>query len=300
MTNKAIESENRGRPVVVVVGASSKHGTVEEEDSSPPSRNNITINSTRWGLAGAVALPFAKLGYDIVLMGRRRNVLDDIKKMVEEDVASHQADDDTRVVLCVECDVTNDDSVKDAFDSIHQSTSSFGGYIDLVIYNVAPRYPSNFKFAGWGDVLLPHQIDLPNMTLQHDTMVNGLIRISKQVVPGMIERKRGCVLISGESCCNLHGRYEFGSVAPARAAQRSLAQCMFQSYGPMGVHVCTVNIGGIIDTPKTRSWKMRDPLVNPHEIAEQFVNVYQQKQTVWSYEVQLTPSFAARKVDMRM
>lgn len=280
------------RPLVVVVGAGSKHGT---KDSDLP-------DSVRWGLGGALALPFAEEGYDVVLMGRREEVLDDVKKAVE---AVHRANSHVEAkVLCVKCDVTDEKSVKQAFGHINSSAHLFGvdscSYIDLVIFNVAPPYPSNFKFEGWGEVILPHQIDIGDMNRQYDTQVNGLIRICEQVLPGMIERKRGCILLSGESCCNLHGGFEFGSVAPARAALRSLGQSMFQAYGPMGVHVCNINIGGIIDSPKTRSWTEREELTKPNEIAEQFLNIYKQNSTVWSYEVNLSPAFSTRKVNMSM
>mmetsp|Transcript_3289 Transcript_3289/g.5737 ORF Transcript_3289/g.5737 Transcript_3289/m.5737 type:complete len:317 (-) Transcript_3289:269-1219(-) len=272
------------RPLIVVVGAGSKHGTINSEFA----------DSVRWGLGGALALPFAEDGYDVVLMGRRQEVLDDVRKAVEAvHITNHHVE---ARVLCVECDVTDDKSVEQAFGHVNTIGNS---YIDLVMFNVAPPYPSNFKFQGWGEVLLPHQIDIGDMN-KYDTQVNGLIRISKQVLPGMIERKRGCILLSGESCCNLHGGFEFGSVAPARAALRSLGQGMFQAYGPMGIHVCNINIGGIIDSPKTRQWTKEEELTNPNEIAEQFLNVYKQKSTVWSYEVNLTPGFSSRKVNMRM
>mmetsp|Transcript_10015 Transcript_10015/g.11491 ORF Transcript_10015/g.11491 Transcript_10015/m.11491 type:complete len:287 (+) Transcript_10015:51-911(+) len=279
------------RPLIVVVGAGSKHGT----------KNSDLPDSVRWGLGGALAIPFAEKGYDVVLMARREEVLDDVRKAVE---AVQQANNYAAAkVLCVKCDVTDEESVEQAFEYV-KSSEHFGAdsstYIDLVMFNVAPPYPSNFKFEGWGKVILPHQIDFDDMNMQYDTQVNGLIRICKQVMPGMIDRKRGCILLSGESCCNLHGGFEFGSVAPARAALRSLGQSMFQAYGPMGIHVCNINIGGIIDSPKTRSWTEREELTKPNEIAEQFLNIYKQKSTVWSYEVSLSPGFSAHKVNMSM
>ena len=302
-----MEQENKakklktGRPVVVIVGASSKHGRADVEEKGDSSNKvedgndgSSSRRSTRWGLGGALGLPFARAGYVIVLLGRRIDALHDVMNLILEEV-------ETAMILCETCDVTDDASVKRAFDEVKRMIKiSFDGYIDLVIFNAAAPYPKNFRFAHWGDVLLPHQIDIANMNHQYDTQTNGLIRVSKQVLPDMMERKRGCILVSGETICSLHGRYEFGSVAPPRAALRSLTQCMFQAYAPMGVHVCHVNIGGIIDTPKTRSWSVRDPLVDPHAIAQEYYNVYKQHHTVWSYEVQLTPSFAARKIDMRM
>ena len=133
----------------------------------------------------------------MVLTGRRLEVLDDVRKSVEKVHRTNNFMDSK--VWCVQCDVTDESSVEQAFDSVSHNTDDSRNYIDLVIFNVAPPYPSNFKFEGWGDVLLPHQIDIQDMSMQYDTQVNGLIRICKQVLPGMIERKRGCILLSGES-----------------------------------------------------------------------------------------------------
>lgn len=255
-------------------------------------------------------------------MGRRMEVLEEVQQEVElvhqqwwkdnennrdnsnEQKKQQQQQQQPRV-LSVLCDVTDDALVQQAFEKVNTNIGTLfpkSSFIDLIIYNVAPPYPPGFKFQHWGEILQAHQIDTTNMSFQIDTLVNGLVRVCKQtnVIPAMIERKRGCLLIAGESCCNLHGGQEFGAVAPARAAMRSLTQSMFRSYGPQGIHVCNINIGGLIDTPRTRTWSVRPKLTNPHEIAGQFWNVYQQPPTVWSYELQITPGFSAREVDMRM
>jgi len=313
-----------GKPIIVVVGAGSKHiNNVTDNDTKILPSNDDDMS--RWGLGGALAVPFAEEGFNIVLMGRRKEVIDEVKHSIElvhqqwwndnnfncdeaqqeEDEQQQQQQQQQPKVLSVRCDVTDGKSVEQAFQEVNNNVGTLfhpDSYIDLIIFNVAPPYPSNFKFEGWGDVLQPHQIDTDNMTFQFDTQINGLIRVCKQanVVPAMIERKRGCILLSGESICNLHGGFEFGSVAPARAALRSLGQSMFQAYGPMGIHVCNINIGGIIDSPKTRTWMEKQKLTNPYEIAGQFLNAYKQPPTVWSYEIMLSPGFSARTVDMRM
>lgn len=308
-----------GKPIVVVVGATSKFVKQDDDnvsdkcdDKKDAGDDGDDESPPKWGLGGALALPFAAAGYNIVLMGRRMEILQEVQQSVglvhqswlESDDAKQQLQQQEPKVMCTLCDVTDSKSVESAFKDVQDKVGTLfhkDSYIDLIIYNVAPPYPPGFKFEGWGDVLHPHMIDTTNMSFQVDTLVNGLIRVCKNVIPGMIERQRGCVLISGESCCNLHGGDQsFGSVSPARAAIRSLTQSMFQSYGPMGIHVCNINIGGIIDTPRTRMWKMRPELTCPHEISSQFFNAYKQPSTVWSYEIQLTPGFSARKVDMRM
>ena len=308
-----------GKPIVVVVGATSKFVKQDDDnvsdkcdDKKDAGDDGDDESPPKWGLGGALALPFAAAGYNIVLMGRRMEILQEVQQSVglvhqswlESDDAKQQLQQQEPKVMCTLCDVTDSKSVESAFKDVQDNVGTLfhkDSYIDLIIYNVAPPYPPGFKFEGWGDVLHPHMIDTTNMSFQVDTLVNGLIRVCKNVIPGMIERQRGCVLISGESCCNLHGGDQsFGSVSPARAAIRSLTQSMFQSYGPMGIHVCNINIGGIIDTPRTRMWKMRPELTCPHEISSQFFNAYKQPSTVWSYDIQLTPGFSARKVDMRM
>ena len=359
------EKELAGKPIIVIVGATSKFTlinpvsvTKQEQgidgcDSDGKAENNSDNDDVpKWGLGGALAIPFAERGYHIVLMGRRIDVLEDVQQSVKlvhqkwwrnknknnnnNTNCSFDDDDEKRQqqqqeqqfpkVLSVVCDVTDDTSVQQAFQKVsnhiegttstntgHNTSNSNSNhrrffppksYIDVVIYNVAPPYPPGFKFAQWGDVLQPHHLETTNMSMQFDTLVNGLLRVCQQptVIPDMIKRQHGCLLVSGESCCNLHGGYEFGGVAPGRAALRSLTQSMFRAYGPQGIHVCNMNIGGIIDTPRTRTWSAATmpKLTNPYEIAEQYFMVYQQPSTVWSYELQLCPSFSAREVDMRM
>ena len=313
-----------GKAIIVVVGAGSKHILTTTATTDTTTNSDVA----RWGLGGALALPFAEEGYNIVLMGRRKAVLEEVQQSIERvhqqwwnnnnnnnngngDAAQQQQQKQKEEqpqppkVLSVRCDVTDDTSVKQAFQDVSKKVGPFfppESYIDLIIFNVAPPYPANFKFEGWGDVLQPHQIDTNNMTRQFDTQINGLIRVCQQatVIPAMLDRQRGCILLSGESRCNLQGGFEFGAVAPARAALRSLAQSMFQAYGPRGIHVCNINIGGVIDSPKTRTWMAHPHLTNPYEIAGQFLNAYHQPSTVWSYELQLSPGFAARTVDLRM
>lgn len=287
------------RPVVVVVGASSKHDKGNKIDGKdyvdfPP--------SIRWGLGGSLALPFAEDGYDIVLMGRRMEVLREVSKHV---TSVHESNGHTSAeVACIRCDLTDETSVKNAFDAIVDNGGGGGPfpetshYIDLVIFNVgAPFPPGSYSFGE--DSIKPHEIDTTNMSMQFDVQVNGLVRVCRHVVPGMIERNRGCILLSGATM-QLRGGANFGAIAPAKTAQRSLGQCMFQRYGSMGIHVCNMNIDGVIDSPNTRNWMPIEKLMNPYDIAKQYYNAYKQPPTVWSYEIMISPGISSAGVGMRM
>jgi len=188
--------------------------------------------------------------------------------------------------------------VKTAFATIHndhfETTKS---YIDCVVFNIAAPFPPGFSFGE--DCLQPHQLDPDEMTKQHDIQVNGLVRVCQQVVPSMLERSRGCILLSGATM-QLRGGAKFAAIAPAKTALRSLGQSMFQTYGPRGIHVCNLVIDGVIDSPNTRAWMPPEKLMNPYDIASQYYSAYQQPSTVWSYEITISPGFSAQSVGMRM
>ena len=102
------------------------------------------IDGIRWRLGGSLAVLFPTKGYDVVLMGRRREVLVEVRDMVEEEVrrsrgatqSDTHTDTDLRVVFVVKCDVTDEGAVR------HRTCS----------FNVAPPCPPDFRFEVWGDV----------------------------------------------------------------------------------------------------------------------------------------------------
>lgn len=127
-----------------------------------------------------------------------------------------------------------------------------------------------------------------------------IVRCLKYVIPGMQARKRGCVLLSGATM-QLRGGVNFSALAPGKTALRSLGQSMYQAYGPEGIHVCNINIDGVIDSARTRKWMGgEEKLMKCDEIAQQFVAMYRQPRSVWSFELQITPNWSAPTVGMRM
>lgn len=270
--------------IVVVVGAGSKHDLDGKQEDLDP--------SIRWGLGGALGMPFVEAGFHVALLGRRKEVIEEVTKAV-----AGMAKGEAKVVP-LSCDMTKDEEVEAVFSKI-QSGELFGegSYIDCVIYNAAAGFPPGFSFGD--DCIQPHQIDTKNVSEQMDLAVNGLIRVSKAVIPGMLARGRGCFLLSGATM-QLRGGAKFGAIAPAKTAQRSLGQSMYQSYAPRGIHVCNMNIDGVIDSPNTRKWMPIEKLMPPLDIASQFLAAYRQPKSVWSYEMMLTPAHSSASVGMRM
>lgn len=155
MANRANRSGASGKPIIVVVGAGSKHNIINNNatDNNSDIRSTLSSNENnnddvpRWGLGGSLAVPFAEEGFNIVLMGRRLDVLDEVKQSIEivhqqwwndnnnfncdesqqqqeEDEKQQQQQQPIPRVMSVRCDVTDDKSVEQAFQEVRLVLSS--------------------------------------------------------------------------------------------------------------------------------------------------------------------------------
>lgn len=257
--------------VCVIVGAGSKH---DKEGTA----TDLPVTS-RWGLGGALPLRFAAGGFHVLLLARRVENCEAVAEAV-------RAAGGTATV--VSCDVTDDASVKAAFD-----VAKSHGTIEVMIYNAAPGFPPGRTF---GNMPAPHEIDAAYLQGAFDVGVTGCVRCVSQVVPEMLERGRGTILLSGATMA-LRGGAKFGALAPVKTALRSYGQSMFQEYAPKGVHVAHVVIDGVIHSPATLGWDIK-MYQDPADLADAYFMLHEQKPSVWSYEIQLSPCLSG--VGMRM
>lgn len=124
------------------------------------------------GFGRAFALRLAKLGYRLVITGRRNERLMELATLLESEY-------NTEVFpLCF--DVRNRDACSQAIGSIPESFSK----IDLLVNN-----------AGLAAGASPfEESELDDFERMIDTNVKGLLYITKLIVPGMIQRKCGHIV----------------------------------------------------------------------------------------------------------
>eukprot|EP00933_Yihiella_yeosuensis_P058046 TRINITY_DN58253_c0_g1_i1.p1 TRINITY_DN58253_c0_g1~~TRINITY_DN58253_c0_g1_i1.p1 ORF type:complete len:113 (-),score=10.77 TRINITY_DN58253_c0_g1_i1:59-355(-) len=96
----------------------------------------------------------------------------------------------------------------------------------------------------------------------------------------------------------LRGGAGFSCMAPVKTALRSYGQSMFQAYASKGIHVAHVIIDGVIESPNTKPWGEKVMLQDPKDLADAYYSLHEQKPSVWSYEIQLSPN--RESVGMRM
>jgi NAD(P)-dependent dehydrogenase (short-subunit alcohol dehydrogenase family) len=174
------------------------------------------------------------------------------------------------------CDVSDEAAVGKTFSSIAAEM----GPVDVLVYNAGTGV--------WGTIE-----DVTAAAFEQAWRVNalGAFLTSKQVIGPMKKAGRGNIVFIGATASR-RGNVKTAAFAPAKAAQRSLAESMARHLWPAGIHVAIVILDGVVDLARTRKMMPDKPdafFVKPEELAEAVLQVTKQKRSVWSFEVEARP-----------
>lgn len=215
------------------------------------------------GNGAAFAHRFSGEGYQVALLARQTEFTSELAKKIA----------DARAYACDVCDPT---SIEKAFAMIHSDM----GEVDTLIYNVG---------AGiWKTV---EEISPEEFEQSWRVNAMGALLVSNQLIPSMKANRKGSIIFIGATASR-RGGAKTAAFAPAKAAQRSLAESMARHLGPSGIHVATVIIDGVVDTAATRKMmpdKPDDFFIQPDDIVCVVFQLVQQKQSTWSSEIEIRP-----------
>ena len=119
----------------------------------------------------------------------------------------------------------------------------------------------------------------------------GALLTSKQVIPAMKKAKKGSIVFVGATASR-RGNVKTAAFAPAKAAQRSLAESMARHLWPAGIHVSVIVVDGVVDLPGTRQRMADKPdgfFIKPDDVADTAFCLTRQKASAWSFEVEARP-----------
>ena len=134
-------------------------------------RTAIVTGATS-GFGRAIALRLAGLGYQLIVTGRRKELLDTLSAEISEKY--------TVSVLTLNFDVRDNNACQEAINSLPEEYKT----IDLLVNN-----------AGLAAGAAPFdQSLLDDYERMIDTNVKGLLYMTKLIVPGMIERRAGHIV----------------------------------------------------------------------------------------------------------
>jgi len=112
---------------------------------------------------------------------------------------------------------------------------------------------------------------------------------------GAAMEKRGTLIFTG-TLGALRTNAHYAAYGAGRAGVRMLAQSLARELGPKGVHVAHVVIDGAIDgafirglMPDAAERLAREEILVPDEIAKNYVWLYRQKRSAWTFEMDLRP-----------
>ncbi len=135
----------------------------------------ILITGATSGIGKSAALRFALNGYRLIITGRRKELLEDIKK---ELIKNHQVE-----VLTLNFDVRDKNEVAKAINSLPQEWKS----IDILVNNAGLA-------SGLGAI---QDGDLDDWEKMIDTNVKGLLYVTRAVSPIMIAQGSGHIINIG-------------------------------------------------------------------------------------------------------
>src|SRR5208282_2923252 len=119
----------------------------------------------------------------------------------------------------------------------------------------------------------------------------GAFLWARQVVPEMLSRGSGAILITGATA-GIRPWPNSAAFAPAKFAVRGLSEVMARDLHPQGIHVAYVNVDGGIDMPLLRKFLPNakdEDLLKPSAIADAFWYLAHQDRSVWSNHLDVRP-----------
>ena len=206
------------------------------------------------GLGQAVARRYAREGYEVVLVARRREPLD----LLAQDLAGAGA---TAHVI------TADLSDTDAIPALAEQIRAKAGDLDALYYAPTP----NQGFVPAAKLTPQHAQDF--MPLIFYT----LLALVQEFLPHMLEQGDGAIL-TAQGASTVQGLPNMSGPGPAQAAQRNYLQSLHAEVADKGVYVGMLYIGAAIEhsafhtemekakAAGSRVWEM--PTVDPDHLAD--------------------------------
>lgn len=215
------------------------------------------------GCGAAFARRFATDGYAVALLARRLDTSRELAAALPD-------------ARAWQCDVGDAASVQRVFGEIREAL----GDPEVVIHNAGSGV-----FGGFDDVTAAD--------FEASWRVNALggFLVAKQVVPAMKRAGRGNLVFVGATASR-RGAARTAAFAPAKTAQRSLAESLAKQLGPAGIHVSLIVIDGIVDMPSARQRMPDKPdafFVRPDDVAATAAFLVGQPRSAWTFELEARP-----------
>jgi NAD(P)-dependent dehydrogenase (short-subunit alcohol dehydrogenase family) len=225
------------------------------------------------GVGGSIAKAFAREGLAVVMTRRPRN-LDQLEALAEE----IRAEGGEAHALGV--DARDEAEMTALFDRVEAEI----GPLEVVVFNIGANVHFNIR----------ETTTRVYSKVWEMAALAGFLT-GREAARVMVPRGRGSILFTGATA-SVRGREGFSAFAGAKHALRALAQSMARELGPQGIHVAHIICDGSIDGVFTRERMpdadarlARGEILDPDEIARNYVWLHNQGRSAWTFEIDLRP-----------
>jgi NAD(P)-dependent dehydrogenase (short-subunit alcohol dehydrogenase family) len=215
------------------------------------------------GNGEAFARRFTADGYAVALLARRPELSERLAKELPR-------------ARAYSCDASDAGSVEAAFRQIHADL----GDVDVLVFNAGSGV--------WGTIE-----DVSPEDFERSWRVNtlGLFLAARQVIPAMRAKGKGAIIVVGATASR-RGVAGTAAFAPAKMAQKALAESMARHLWPAGIHVALIIVDGQVRSPAAQArsaGRPEDAFIAPSGIAHIATNLVRQDRSAWSFEVEARP-----------
>src|SRR2546421_1624906 len=214
------------------------------------------------GISASFARLLAKDGYRIVLASRNPATLTSLA--TETKATTHP------------CDAADPASVDQLFVHVDQQFPK----LDVCLFNASARAPGPLT-------------DVDREQARTALLISsyGGFLVAQAAAGRMLLHGSGTILLTGASA-SVKGYPQSAVFAMGKFALRGLAQSMARELAPKGIHVAHFVIDGGIarGAADARAGERgADGMLHPDEIAKNYLHLYRQHRSAWTWEVELRP-----------
>lgn len=222
-------------------------------------------------IGSAIARKFAEEG--LTVCAARRNG-DKLQPLIDDLTAQgHQAH-------AYSCDARKEDQVESLFRNIEEKI----GAIEVVVFNIGANVPMRIEETS----------SQKFFKIWEMACFSGFLT-GREAARYMTPRQRGTIIFTGATA-SVRGAAGFAAFASAKHGLRALAQSMARELGPKNIHVGHVVIDAAVDTqwimdnvPQAQTLKQEDGIVQPEDLAENYLHLYRQPRNAWTFELDVRP-----------
>jgi NAD(P)-dependent dehydrogenase (short-subunit alcohol dehydrogenase family) len=198
------------------------------------------------GLGLEIARRFGREGFNVALIARRRESLNDLVTRLSADGIRAES---------FVADIGDEATLRSAFAGIREKF----GRIDVLEFSPVPTPEDD------ADKYSPLTLDRTTMDRLHRVQILGAITCVQEILPEMLERREGAIFLTTSGSA-LHVMPVYAPVGIVMSGLRSYALCLNDVLKTKGIYAATVCIGVLI--------RKGAPFGDPARIADVYFDMY--------------------------